>query len=99
MTCKDKNLAIAGLLNLPEKHSVELLSSSKVERNSVVYETQWLNEHNERQQIVARFRTWTNRSLKPPYRKQQGWEKFSLNGALLDREVRYSKRKDMSYLH
>jgi len=90
---------LTGLLDLPDNHSIELMSSSKVERDSVVYETQWLNEHDDSRQLVARFRIWANRSLKPPYRKQRGWEKFSLNGALLDREVRYSKRDDMTYLH
>ena len=89
----------AELFDVPEGHTLKLISSKRVERNSVVYETQWLNELDPDYRLVARFRTWTNRSLKPPYRRQRGWEKFSASGDLLDREVRYSKRDDMSYLH
>lgn len=87
------------LFDLPDDHTLKQISCKTVERDSVVYETQWLNELDASSQLVARFRTWTNRSLKPPYRRQSGWEKFSASGNLLDREVRYSKRDDMSYLH
>ena len=89
----------AELFDVPEGHTLKLASSKTVERNSVVYETRWLNELDPGCRLVARFRTWTNRSLKPPYLRQRGWEKFSVSGNLLDREVRYSKRDDMSYLH
>ncbi len=95
----DKTTQYAQLFDIPGHHCLTLLSSNRVERDSTVYETQWLNEHDGAQQLIARFRTWTNSSLKPPYRKQSGWERFSSNGDLLDREVRYSKRDDMEYLH
>ncbi|MFK7996652.1 MAG: hypothetical protein AB8B87_21125 [Granulosicoccus sp.] len=89
----------AELFNLPETHTLKLCSTKKVERNSTVYETRWLLEHDDNQTLIARFRTWSKRSLKPPYRKQFGWERFSASGNLLDREVRYSKRDNQEYLH
>ena len=87
------------LFDLPEEHTLTLSSTHQVERNSTVFETRWLEEHDASDTLIARFRTWCNRSLKPPYRRQLGWERYSLSGKLLDREVRYSKRDDMQYLH
>ena len=92
-------LSSTELFDVPEGHTLKLASSKTVERNSVMCEIRWLDELDSGCRLVARFRTWTNRSLKPPYRRQRGWEKFSVSGNLLDREVRYSKRDDMSYLH
>lgn len=95
-----KNLkAIETMLGLPQDHSLELTSSHTNRLNGTKHEVCWLYEYDARQQRIARVRTWNNRSSSPPYRTQQGWERFSLSGALLDREVRYSKRDDMSYLH
>jgi hypothetical protein len=87
------------LFALPDDHSLKLSGSRKVRRGSMVFETRWLDEHDARKKLIARFRTWTNQSLKPPYRKQVGWERFSLSGQLLDREVRYSRRATDDYLH
>jgi len=87
------------LFDLPNTHSLKLSSSKQVKRDSMVFETRWLDEHDEKHKLVARFRTWTNQSMKPPYRKQIGWERYSLSGDLLDREVRYSKRENNDYLH
>ena len=92
-------LSSTELFDVPEGHTLKLASSKTIERNSVVHETRWLDELDAGSRLIARFRTWTSRSLKPPYRRQRGWEKFSVSGDLLDREVRYSKRDDMSYLH
>ena len=96
---KKEGLDYAKLFDVPDNHTLELTSSKCVERDSAICETRWLNEHDDNFNLIARFRTWTNRSLKPPYRRQLGWEKFSLSGNLLDREIRYSKRDDMKYLH
>lgn len=87
------------LFALPDSHSLILSSCRSFTRNSTVYETRWLDEHDQSRKLIARFRTWTNQSLKPPYRKQIGWERYSLSGKLLDREVRYSKRANDEYLH
>jgi len=87
------------LFGLEPEHSLILASQQRVKRDSVVYETRWLDEHDKSKKLIARFRTWSNQALKPPYRKQLGWERYSLTGELLDREVRYSKREDDEYLH
>lgn len=99
MSMDKKPEEYAQLFDVPEQHRLKLSSSNRVERNSTVYEIQWLDEHDAQHELIARFRAWTNSSLKPPYQKQSGWERFSLSGDLLDREVRYSKRDDMDYLH
>ena len=76
------------------------MSQTHVEtRNSTVLEVQWLEEHNEDETLVARYRSWTNQSQRPPYNKQVGWERFSVKGQLLAREVRYSKRDTNDWLH
>lgn len=87
------------LFGLEPAHSLVLASRQRVKRDSTVYETRWLDEHDETKKLIARFRTWSNQTLKPPYRKQLGWERYSLSGELLDREVRYSKRDDDEYIH
>jgi hypothetical protein len=87
------------LFAVQDNHTLKLASTTSVKRDSTIYKTCWLSEHDETKSLVARYRTWTNRSLKPPYRQQTGWERYSLTGELLDREIRYSKRADMTYLH
>jgi len=99
MNCKTTTPEYAKLFSLPDSHTLETSSTRKVQRDSVVYETRWLLEHDDNRALIARFRAWNNRSLKPPYKQQQGWERFSPSGTLLDREVRYSKRDDEEYLH
>lgn len=94
-----ENPDYAELFKLPDTHTLTLSSTRREEKDSTVYETHWLEERDDKQKLIARFRTWTNRSLKPPYRRQLGWERFSLSGNLLDREIRYSKRSDQEYLH
>lgn len=90
---------IGQLVDLEDQHSLTISKSHSEKRGCTVYETHWLEERNELNTIVARFRTWTNQSTKPPYRKQVGWERFSINGSLLDREIRYSKRETNDWLH
>jgi len=87
------------LFALPESHSLKLSSNRCTTRNSTVYETRWMDEYDVNDKLIARFRTWTNQAQKPPYRKQIGWERYSLTGKLLDREIRYSRRPDNEYLH
>lgn len=99
MTSEMTSPAYAELFDLPASHTLRLASTRKVKKDSVVYETCWLDELDDNLKLIARFRTWTNHSLTPPYRKQLGWERFSLSGNLLDREVRYSKRDNQEYLH
>jgi hypothetical protein len=87
------------LFGLSKSHSLTMSRTHVETRNGCVFEVQWLEEHNKDETLVARFRSWTKQSLTPPYRKQSGWERFSTNGALLDREVKYSKRDTNEWLH
>lgn len=91
--------AYALMFALPPEHRLAESGNHKTNRESTRYETCWLEEYDAHDQLVARFRAWTRQSLKPPYRKQVGWERFSLSGELLDREVRYSRRMNEGYLH
>ena len=87
------------LFGLAKTHSLTMARTHVVTRDSTVFEVQWLEEHNEDNKLVARYRSWTNKSQKPPYRKQVGWERYSLSGKILDREVHYSKRDTNDWLH
>lgn len=99
MTGDHSSTAYKVLFGIPEQHSLTLSKNSSVKRRSTVYETRWFEEQDEQGAIIARYRAWSNQNLDPPYRKQQGWERFSLSGNLLDREVRYSQRDSHQYLH
>jgi len=87
------------LFALPEQHSLKQSSNRRTVRNSTVCETRWLDEYDVNDKLIARFRTWTHQAQKPPYRKQVGWERYSLSGTILDREIRYSRRSDNEYVH
>ncbi len=94
-----KHAELEALVGLEPAHSLVQASREQIKRDGTVYETLWLDEHDKSDKLVARYRTWSNHDLKPPYRKQLGWERYSLSGKLLDREVRYSKREDNEYVH
>jgi len=87
------------LFALCEKHSLSIERSYKETRGNTVFETRWINEHNADHTLVARYRIWNNLSTTPPYRQQNGWERYSISGDLLDREVTYSKRENNEWLH
>lgn len=99
MSNHQKTQHYARLFDLPCDHSLTISESSRVEKDRVICETSWLEEHDSHNKLIARFRTWNNRSLQPPYRRQEGWERYSLSGNLLDREIRYTKRDNMDYVH
>lgn len=87
------------LFGLAQSHSLALARSHTETRNGTVFEVQWLDEFNDANELIAHYRLWTNQSQTPPYRKQVGWERFSVKGQLLDREVHYSKRETNDWLH
>ncbi len=89
----------AVMFALPSEHRLTESRRAKTSGEGTSDETRWLEEYDAQDQLVARFRTWTKQSLRPPYRKQVGWERFSLSGELLDREVRYTRRMVEGYLH
>lgn len=89
----------ASLFGIARGHRLRQQSRQQVERDGVSYETRWLDEFDDDDRLIARYRTWQNTARIPPYRRQLGWEKYSLAGDLLDREVRYSKRETDEYVH
>jgi len=62
-------------------------------------QTRWLDERDAAGKLVARYRTWTRQLSLTPARFQFGWERWSLDGHLLDREVRYSTKSSKAGLH
>ena len=89
----------AALFGLEPRHTLEPSSHARTRRGDTHCETRWFEERDAEARLVARYRTWTNRSNVPPYRTQLGWERFSPRGELLDREVRYSTRASVAGLH
>lgn len=90
---------LSSLFDIDDKHSVNCTEEFSTKKGGTHYTTFWYEEHDTENTVVARLRAWTNVGLNPPYRTQIGWERFSVSGELLDREVRYSKRNDNNYLH
>lgn len=80
-------------------HSLKHQNTEQLERGQTHFETRWFVEKDEQDQIVARYRSWSNQAKEPPYRTQIGWERYSPAGTLLEREVKYSKRNITDTLH
>jgi len=87
------------LFGIESTHTLKESRHQRAKRNNTCFEVCWIDEHDDKKRLIARYRTWTNQSLTPPYKKQVGWERYSLSGELMDREIRYSKREDNSYIH
>ena len=85
--------------DLKTGHTLKLQRHDKIGKHGTIYETIWYDERDSDQKLVSRFRAWINQDRNPPYRRQIGWEQYALSGELLDREVRYSKRENLEYLH
>lgn len=85
--------------DLKTGHTLKLQSHNKIRKGGTMYETIWYDERDSDHKLVSRFRVWINQDGNPPYRRQIGWEQYALSGELLDREVRYSKRENLEYLH
>ncbi len=81
------------------EHSLKQQNHSHVEKDQTHYETCWYVEQDDQKRVVARYRSWSNQAKLPPYRAQLGWERYSPEGTLLEREVRYSKRDTNDTLH
>lgn len=86
-------------LMLPASHQLTVTGRKCETRRGSRYESRWLQQLDDCQRPVARYRTWTRQSLSPPYRRQEGWERYSPTGELMDREIRFSRRSDSAYLH
>lgn len=90
---------MARLFGIAPAHTLKLQNRQRKQRQNTWYETRWFDEHDVNSKLVGRYHTWTHQGTQPPYRRQVGWEKYSLSGTLLDREVRYSKRENNNYVH
>jgi hypothetical protein len=84
---------------LPAEHHLEVTSHHRLQRGDSVLITRWMEQYDASKSLVARFRTWTRQGLKPPYQSQIGWERYSLTGEMLDREIRFARRTSQAYLH
>ena len=92
---------IARRFNLRPNHTLEEQETdARVHKKPSGHcDTRWFIEHDKEQKVVARYRSWISKSLKPPYQQQFGWERYSANGELMEREVRYAARDSMAYVH
>lgn len=80
-------------------HSLKQQNREQHEQNETVYEVCWFVEKDEQQRIVARYRSWCNQNRQPPYRSQVGWERYTPDGTLLEREVVHGKLDDTAIVH
>lgn len=99
MSCEKSAPDYRALFAVRDNHTLSVSSTRSASRDGSVFETLWLNERDAHKRLIARYRTWTNQSLSPPYRSQRGWERYSPTGDLLDREIRYTRRDTMEYVH
>ena len=85
--------------NIDPSHSLKQQNTEHYEQSQTHYTTCWYVEKDEKQHVVARYRSWSNQAKIPPYRAQIGWERYSPSGTLIEREVQYSKQEDGVTLH
>ena len=89
MTTREQQLRQIFAIN--EEHIIELGDARERtwpsgERSSLFY-----RERDSSDQLVACYRVWTQQSSKPPFKSQSGFEKFSPDGTLQDREMRFGQ--------
>ena len=89
----------AALLGVPDTHTLRLSRGARTRRRGSACETRWIEERDPAATLIARYRTWVNRSAHPPHRTQFGWERYTPDGTLTDREVRYSSAASVAALH
>jgi len=87
------------LFAIPDNHRLDQDSERQVERHGTQRCTRWFVERDERSRVVARYRCWTSRGTVAPFHQQLGWERYSPDGTLLVREVRYDHGERASGEH
>lgn len=92
-----KDLVVRFDIN-PE-HTLKQQNHEQLAQDDTHYETCWYIEKDEQKRIVARYRSWSNQGMHAPYRLQLGWERYTPEGMLMEREVRYATRDDKDALH
>jgi len=80
--------------DIDPSHSLKQQNTEHYDQAQMHYTTRWYVEKDNKERIVARYRSWSNQAKLPPYREQIGWERYSPTGTLMEREVRYSKHSD-----
>jgi len=70
-------------------HTLKQQNRNERQQNNTLYETCWYVETDESRRVVARYRSWSNQGMIAPYRIQLGWERYTPEGMLLEREVKY----------
>lgn len=89
----------AAIFAIDAAHRLSLSRQIRTRRADTLHETRWIEERDADDRLIARFRTWTNRCSRAPHRTQFGWERWSLDGQLLDREIRFSTRDSVASLN
>jgi len=85
--------------DIDPSHSLKQQNKELHEQGKTRYETRWYIEKDQQHRTIARYRSWSNQATEAPFRTQIGWERYSPEGALLDREVRYAKQDGNTTLH
>ena len=80
------------LLDIDADHALVIIDRFNRASADLARESCLLHELGDNQNLVAFYRVWVHRSLNHPFRSQRGWEKYSPDGKLLDREIRYSRQ-------
>ena len=93
---QSRSAELRDIFSIDNEHCIELQSARERiapggQRLSAMY-----RETDVYAAVVARYRIWIHQSSKPPYRLTRGWEKYSPEGELQDRETRYSRGEPVS---
>ena len=87
------------LFGIAAGHTLTPARHRRLSRVDRVRDTRWFDEHDAQSRLVACYRSWFERSLRAPFGGELGWERFSPDGRLLDREVRRSTPASVRALH
>lgn len=93
---QSRSTELRNIFAINDEHCIELQSARERiapggQRMSAMYQ-----ETDVYSAVVARYRIWIHQSSKPPYRLTRGWEKYSPEGELQDRETRYGRGEPVS---
>ncbi len=95
----NKPQEITNRFDIPSGNTLKVQNKEKHNNKQQQCETCWYLEKDNNNQTIARYRTWRTTALLPPYRTQTGWERYTPDGKLLAREVRYSEHRNTQCLH
>ena len=98
------------LFGVPRAHALTLVGRTERVRAGRVREVRWFAETDARGRQLARYRCWDDRPAagdgRPPGTRsgredrELGWERYTPDGALVDREVRRARdARDAAAVH